>query len=105
MIGSLTILPFPVAVAVAATEPTAEPIAEPATAEPPTADALEPPPAADAFEPVTDVLADVKAVYILPPLPRTDDLAHQELQLIAIGAIVVGTVLCSVLLHALLARA
>jgi hypothetical protein len=93
MIGSLTILPFPVSVVT----PIEPPVTEPPVTEPPVAP--------DAFEPVTEVTADVKAVYILPPLPRTDDLAHQELQLITIGAIVVGTVLSAVLLHALITRA
>lgn len=46
-----------------------------------------------------------RTIYILPPLPRTDELAHQDLQLLTIGVIIAGTVLCSVVLHALLTRA
>lgn len=120
MIGSLTVLPFPVPTAIEpASQPKCEPAVTPIASVPPIASVteslvtesliteslIEPrTEPAEPFEPVTDILADVKTVYILPPLPRLDDLAHQDLNLVTIGAIVAATVFCSVLLHALITR-
>lgn len=108
MIGSLVVLPFPLdAVKKIETETTLQ--------QEYTADA--PPPPRPSSVSVTQPLQPVpesftaesppsveppSVVYILPALPRTDDLCQQELQIVTIGTVVVAAVLCSILLNALI---
>ena len=55
-------------------------------------------------EPLVEPLIEEPQVAYVPrpSLPRTDDLCHQDLQLITIGTFAVSLILCSVLLNALM---
>jgi hypothetical protein len=91
MIGSLTVLPFPCA-------PSGPKVIEP------------PPPPSPILEAIEEPLRIPEAIEDLIPeayvpvqsLPRTDDLCHQDLQLITLGTFAISIILCSVLLNALL---
>lgn len=96
MIGSLTILPFPSAPGK---------MKEPLLPEKPLLpDVLQEPLVEPLVEPLIEPLVEEPQVaYVpLPSLPRTDDLCHQDLQLITIGTFAVSLILCSVLLNALM---